>query len=229
MGHDVFFSRSDSGIETYAYHEGSGTKLDLERVECSSCQSSLFHTAGVRRRTALQARILHFRSWSTSRIMMVRIAIADHSNLTGACSAVESHEISSVGTCRQWNFWKSRCDLPDSRRWTVGRDQWSLEGERGPNEKSKRNVRSSSMQRRGRLCRMSRMLAKESVKFIDGVKPHVTMSIRNFIIWITPTWAERQRTEHRQFWWASSRRIVCKGTQHRWIVGKLVSDVIMSW
>ena len=32
MGHDVFFSRSDRNIKAYAYHKGSGTKLELERV-----------------------------------------------------------------------------------------------------------------------------------------------------------------------------------------------------
>ena len=32
MGHDVFFPRSDRGIKAYAYHEGSGTKLELETV-----------------------------------------------------------------------------------------------------------------------------------------------------------------------------------------------------
>ena len=32
MGHDVFFPRSDRGIKAYAYHESSGTKLELERV-----------------------------------------------------------------------------------------------------------------------------------------------------------------------------------------------------
>ena len=32
MGHDVFFPRSDRGVKAYAYHEGSGTKLVLERV-----------------------------------------------------------------------------------------------------------------------------------------------------------------------------------------------------
>ena len=30
--HDVFFRRSDRGIKAYAYHEGSDTKLELERV-----------------------------------------------------------------------------------------------------------------------------------------------------------------------------------------------------
>ena len=44
----------------------------------------------------------------------------------------------------------------------------------------------------------SAWLAKERVKLIDGLKPHVTMGIWNFI-WITPTWAERQRTEHCHF------------------------------
>ena len=32
MGHDVFFPRSDRHIKAYAYHEGSGTKLELERA-----------------------------------------------------------------------------------------------------------------------------------------------------------------------------------------------------
>ena len=32
MGHDEFFPRSDRGIKAYAYHEGSDTKLELERV-----------------------------------------------------------------------------------------------------------------------------------------------------------------------------------------------------
>ena len=32
MGHDVVFPRSDRGIKAYAYHEGSDTKLELERV-----------------------------------------------------------------------------------------------------------------------------------------------------------------------------------------------------
>ena len=31
VGHDVFFPRSDRNIKAYAYHEGSGTKLELER------------------------------------------------------------------------------------------------------------------------------------------------------------------------------------------------------
>ena len=80
----------------------------------------------------------------------------------------------------------------------------------------------------------SALLAKGKVKLTHGWKLHVTMRIRNFI-WITPTWAERQRTEHRQFWWASSQDwwlvthlVLCKGTQHPWILGKLVNVVIMS-
>ena len=32
MGHHVLFTRSDKGIEAHAYHEGSGTKLELERA-----------------------------------------------------------------------------------------------------------------------------------------------------------------------------------------------------
>ena len=32
MGPDVFFPRSDRGTKAYAYHESSGTKVELERV-----------------------------------------------------------------------------------------------------------------------------------------------------------------------------------------------------
>ena len=44
-------------------------------------------------------------------------------------------------------------------------------------------------------------------KLIDGLKHHETMGIRNFI-WITLSWAEKPRTERRQFWWATSQKIV---------------------
>ena len=70
-------------------------------------------------------------------------------------------------------------------------------------------------------------LAMEGVNFTDGWKPHVTMGIQNFI-WITPTWAERQRTEHSKDRWLITHLVSCKITQHRWIVGKLLDGVIMS-
>ena len=62
MGHDVFFQRSDRGIKAYAYHESSGTKLELERV-----QSNLSHTTRVHRRAAHQVHTLHFLLWNRSR------------------------------------------------------------------------------------------------------------------------------------------------------------------
>ena len=42
MGHDVFFPRSDRGFKSYANHESSGTKLELEsersvRVASRNC------------------------------------------------------------------------------------------------------------------------------------------------------------------------------------------------
>ena len=65
MGHDLFFPWSDRNIKAYAYYEGSGTKLELERLW--SCHLSLFHTARVRQRTALQVRDLHFLLWNRSK------------------------------------------------------------------------------------------------------------------------------------------------------------------
>ena len=62
MGHDVFFHKGHRGILAYAYLEGSGTKLELERVNgVSSCQSSLLRAVRALRRTAIQEHTLHFR------------------------------------------------------------------------------------------------------------------------------------------------------------------------
>ena len=69
----------------------------------------------------------------------------------------------------------------------------------------------------------SALLAKERVKLIDGLKHHETMGIQNFI-WITLSWAEEPRTQR----WLITHPVPCEGTQHRWIIGKLVNDVVMS-
>ena len=58
MGHDVFFHKGHRGIKAYAYHEGSGTKLELERV---NGVSSLSRTVRALRRTAMQEHTPHFR------------------------------------------------------------------------------------------------------------------------------------------------------------------------
>ena len=157
---------------------------------------------------------------------MVRIAKAD-TQIVWSVQCSKSHGRSSVATFRRcWKFWKSRCDLPDSRGGLL--EERSQEGERGQNEKRNCSVKRKVMQLKGQLRRPRRLrrpptwtsgmviwqpdmpivwLAKGRVKLTDGLKPHVTTGIWNFI-WITLTWAEWQRTEHRLFWWASSRRIV---------------------
>ena len=53
----------------------------------------------------------------------------------------------------------------------------------------------------------SALLAKERVRLIHGWKHRETMGIQNFT-WITLSWAEKPRTERRQFCWASSQKIV---------------------
>ena len=65
------------------------------------------------------------------------------------------------------------------------------------------------------------------------MKHHETMGMRNFI-WITLSWAEKLRTERLQLvgkfskdLWLITHLVPCKGTQHRWIIGKLVNDEIM--
>ena len=91
MGHDVFFPRSDRGIKAYAYHENSGTKLELERV------NGVFE---------LPVKIFPY-SQSTSR-----------NGTSGPYCSLSS----PLATFQcSWKFWKSRRDLSDSRRWTVGR------------------------------------------------------------------------------------------------------------
>ena len=63
MGHDVFFLRSDRNIKAYVDHRGQGHETGtLERVNgvFELPVEPLYHTARVRRRTALQVRILHF-------------------------------------------------------------------------------------------------------------------------------------------------------------------------
>ena len=92
MGHDVFFPLSDRNIKAYDYREGSVTKLELERC------------------------------WSIEE-MMVKVAIVDHPNWREGCSAAGPTKeallqpLVSVGG----SSGESRRDLPDSRRWTVGR------------------------------------------------------------------------------------------------------------
>ena len=55
------------------------------------------------------------------------------------------------------------------------------------------------------------VVGKERVKFIDGLKHHETMDIRNFI-WITLSWAEKPRTERHQFWWQVLKRSLADHT-----------------
>ena len=108
MGHDVFFPRSDRGIKAYAYHESSGTKLELERV------NGVFELPVelVPSKNSTSGSYSSLSALEQIEDMMVRVTIVDQ-NCPGR----------AMQTSRQcwWKFWKSRRDLPDSRRWTVGR------------------------------------------------------------------------------------------------------------
>ena len=60
MGHDVFAPRSDNGIKAYAFHEGSDTKLELERVNgVFELRVELLHTSRSNRSPATQTCTLH--------------------------------------------------------------------------------------------------------------------------------------------------------------------------
>ena len=81
MGHDVFFPRSDRGIKGCAYHEGSGTKLELERVsgvfelpvELVPCS----HSTSKNITSDTYSSLLALEQIGD---MVVRIATADHPN-----------------------------------------------------------------------------------------------------------------------------------------------------
>ena len=102
--------------KAYAYHEGSGTKLEFESGWSFRVASrAVSFTVRALRRTSIQVRILDFRSWNRSRTCwsgLRRQPTQIHQSMQ--CS--KSHERDSVGTPR-----RRRCDLPDSKRWTVER------------------------------------------------------------------------------------------------------------
>ena len=54
---------------------------------------------------------------------MVRVMIVD-SQIEGCVQCSKSHESSLATSCHCWSkFWKSRLDLPDSRRWRTEREE----------------------------------------------------------------------------------------------------------
>ena len=81
----------------------------------------------------------------------------------------------------------------------------------------------------------SALLAKERVKLIDGLKRHETMGHPE--LHVDYAFMGRE-TEDRASQilvgkfskdrWLITHPVPCKGTRHRWIIGKLVNDVIMS-
>ena len=105
---DVFFPRSDRGIRAYAYHEGSGTKLALERVNGVfqlPVQRAPYSQSTPKNRYVFSKKgCSGLRLWTTQTDRGMQ------------CS--KSHERSSVATSQcWWKFWKSRRGKPDSRRW----------------------------------------------------------------------------------------------------------------
>ena len=81
MVRDVFFSRIDRNIKAYAYHEESGTKLELEKVNgVFELQVELVPYS---QRTSKNSTLGSCSSLSVEeqiKVMMVRVAIVDHPN-----------------------------------------------------------------------------------------------------------------------------------------------------
>ena len=68
LGHDVFFpGASEASRRMRTTRAVARSWSGRERMTCSSCQSSLFHTDRVFRSPALQVRIPHSRRWNRSR------------------------------------------------------------------------------------------------------------------------------------------------------------------
>ena len=225
MGHDVFFRTSDRGTKAYASHERSGTKLGLERVigVFSSCRWSLFHTARV-----LRSAFFTFGA-GTDRGHDGQYGNSRPPKLTEACSAVSptreallqplviggssgSHDV--IYPIPGGGLLGERPVVPRGRERTKREEQLQrqVEGDtaQGPVAKARRRLRRLPAWMSGMGIWQpdtrsiedglhSAWLAKERVKLTDGLEPEVTIGIQNFI-WITPSWAEKLRTERRQFW-----------------------------
>ena len=147
MGHDIFFPRSDRNIKAYAYNEGSGTKLELERVNgvfelsvelvpCSQSTSKHSHFGFV---------FFTF-CFGTDQKRLCEGSDCGSPKLTGACSAVrptkEAYVATPLVSAGGRKFCKSRRDPADSRRRTVGRGtNRPKEGEREQHGKSNCSVK----------------------------------------------------------------------------------------
>ena len=205
MGHDVCFPRSDRGIKAYAYHDGSGTKLELERAN----GVFLFHTDRELRRTALQVRILHF--WTD------RGCDCRPPTLTRTCSAVSVTKEALLEPLVVGGSSGSRDEIYPIPGGGLLGERFVVPGGRAVVKAKKAPLVTSLDEWDGHLEAghmpsiedgvHSALLAKERVKLTDGSKHHVIIGIRNFI-WKTPTWAEKQRTEH-----SASSNMIMSGVQ----------------
>ena len=81
MGHDVFFPRSNRSIKAYAYHESSGTRLELERVDGVfelPVESVPYSQSTLKNSTSGSYSSLS--ALEQIKDMMVRVTIVDHPN-----------------------------------------------------------------------------------------------------------------------------------------------------
>ena len=154
IGHDVFFTRSDRGIKAYAYHEGSGTKVEVERVngvfelpvELVPYKSEYFEEQHIRyvffTFGAATDRGHDGQDCDSRQPKLTRACSAEHPTEGGAL--LESLVIGGSSAIRDVIY-------PSLGGGLLGeRDQWSKEGERGQNE-TNCSVKWKVMQLQGQL------------------------------------------------------------------------------
>ena len=191
MGHDVFFPRSDRGIKAYAYLEGSGTKLKLEGANGVLELPVEFCSTQSEQFEEQQLRYVLFTFGArTDRGYDGQDCEGRAPKLTGACSAACPTE-------------GGRFRLQEADSWK--KDQSSQEGERGHHERRslQRQLEGDSFQ--GPVVKAKKAPSASSLdEFAAGHDRTSPMLVGKFL---------KDR-------WLVTHPVPCRGTQHRWIVGK---------
>ena len=252
MGHDVVLPRSDIGIKACAYHESSGTTLELERMGVRVVIATCHIQPEYIEEQHIRSVLFTFCS-GTDPGHDCKGYGCGPPELTGACNAVSPSSLATFCQCR-WKFWTSRCDRPNSKMSIVGRtscpkrreriamSSWvrcsakaGCEGKKAASAPSLDESDGHLAARHEQYRGLSILRCwKKGVQRIDGLRHHESMHPG---LHLDHAFMGR-KTEDRaspilvgkfsKDRWLTTDPMPCKITQHRWIIGKLVNDVIMS-
>ena len=226
IGQDVFFPESDRGIKAYAYHEGNGMKLELKRANgvfelplefvpysltASGTYSSLSALEQIEDMVVRVSSAVPKLKWACSAVSPTKEALFEPVVIYGSSGSRDV--IYSIPG--KWKVTKKDPSAPPSL------DEWDRHLAAGHAEdrgwcpfcvagkgKSEAHTRIETSCHHGHpeLHLVSANIGREAE---DRASP---MLVGKF---------SKDR-------WSITHPVPCKGTQHRWIVGKLLSDVIMS-